>query len=481
MTPLSIQLNERLGAVKALHGVNLGPIDRFWFLDFSEFYRRARIPSVRTHDCQRYLLDAVDLHYLFPNPDADPDDPRNYRFGTTDDYLRSILDAGAEVYFRLGETFECPKAPRRTYVRPERWNARTLARVCTNIARHYNEGWAEGYHWKIRRWQFWNEPDNEWNAAPEKRTCWTGSPEEFYHYYGHVATAMKGHDASLTVGLGGFMFPSMVLPPDYDGEEVGFLAAASRENPQQVKENPWRHLRPLLEAGPIDSFSWHRYTRSWERVANMARMVRQCLDENGLVHAENHLTEWHYMPKFEDERGVFDWFQARWDRDECRIEHAEEVMGGPEGAAYVFGTLAKLQDAAVDIAHYYTGITTPGLGLFTVNGQPKKTFLAMEAFGGFLDGERVRVEGGEADRVIALAVRHGDAVRVGIAHLRPSAREVTLCLQGAAAPLSMTAAHQLGPDGWSPLETDCRWENKTDIVTVPLHGSGVTLLDLAPL
>jgi len=34
------------------------------------------------------------------------------------------------------------------------------ARICVNIIRHYNDGWAGGYHWGIKYWEVWNEPDN---------------------------------------------------------------------------------------------------------------------------------------------------------------------------------------------------------------------------------------------------------------------------------------------------------------------------------
>ena len=37
--------------------------------------------------------------------------------------------------------------------------------------RHYNEGWADGFHYGIKRWEIWNEPD----ITP----CWTGTQQQF--------------------------------------------------------------------------------------------------------------------------------------------------------------------------------------------------------------------------------------------------------------------------------------------------------------
>ena len=37
---------------------------------------------------------------------------------------------------------------------PEKW-----ARICEHIIRHYTEGWADGYHYNIRYWEIWNEPE----------------------------------------------------------------------------------------------------------------------------------------------------------------------------------------------------------------------------------------------------------------------------------------------------------------------------------
>ena len=72
--------------------------------------------------------------------------------------IAAIVNAGVEPYYRLGITIE-----HQAYIKPyhtfppkdpEKW-----ARICEHIIRHYTEGWADGYHYNIRYWEIWNEPE----------------------------------------------------------------------------------------------------------------------------------------------------------------------------------------------------------------------------------------------------------------------------------------------------------------------------------
>jgi hypothetical protein len=67
------------------------------------------------------------------------------------------VECGTPIEFRLGETIEhCPEKFR---VNPPsdigKW-----ADICVNIIRHYNNGWADGFHWNIQYWSIWEEPGN---------------------------------------------------------------------------------------------------------------------------------------------------------------------------------------------------------------------------------------------------------------------------------------------------------------------------------
>ena len=62
------------------------------------------------------------------------------------------------------------------------------ARICEHIIRHYNEGWANGFHFGIVYWEIWNEPDN---GLPGENQMWTGTDEEYFALYDVTAKHLK--------------------------------------------------------------------------------------------------------------------------------------------------------------------------------------------------------------------------------------------------------------------------------------------------
>ena len=120
-----VDLGSVLGPVKPMHAVNNGPSVSKPGGDQKcgnfEEYRAARIPFARTHDsinCVSGGAHTCDINALFPNFDADENDPKNYDFVFTDHYLDNIRRAGTEVFFRLGQTIE--HGPKKYGVLPPR-------------------------------------------------------------------------------------------------------------------------------------------------------------------------------------------------------------------------------------------------------------------------------------------------------------------------------------------------------------------------
>ena len=68
-----------------------------------------------------------------------------------------------------------------------------FAEVAGHVALHYNNGWANGFHFNIRYWEVWNEAD----LQPFWRD---GTAEQYHELYAKTAQALKSHDASLKVG-----------------------------------------------------------------------------------------------------------------------------------------------------------------------------------------------------------------------------------------------------------------------------------------
>ena len=97
------------------------------------------------------VVKAGNAEHHFPDWKADPEKPESYNFGPTDKVLAAIRASGAEVYYRIGRSWGANINP------PEDFDK--FANVVKHIAMHYNQGWANGFHYDIRYWEFWNEPE----------------------------------------------------------------------------------------------------------------------------------------------------------------------------------------------------------------------------------------------------------------------------------------------------------------------------------
>ena len=108
MNHITIDFDRSVGAVKRMHAVNnvrYVPIDTLGGL---ERLAEANIPYSRLHDTgglfggSRY----VDIVNVFPNFDADENDPASYDFAFTDVLLSSMCEKGIKPFYRLGTTIE---------------------------------------------------------------------------------------------------------------------------------------------------------------------------------------------------------------------------------------------------------------------------------------------------------------------------------------------------------------------------------------
>ena len=455
-----------VGALRPLHGVNMGPLDRGGLIDLSRFHRELAIPLTRLHDCHWPNPDVVDMHSVFPDFRADPDRPDSYDFVRTDAYLKPIVESGSKVVYRLGQSIE--HGPDKRRVRPpedfDKWAA-----ACVGIVRHYNEGWAGGFRHDIRYWEVWNEPDNRPN-------CWTGSDEEYFRLYAAAATAIKRRFPGVRVG----------------GPAVGNVGRVEwhRDGVDLLRTGPEPLLVPSpfverflafckRESVPLDFFSWHLYTNDPASVAAHAAAVRRLLDRSGFDKAESHLNEWNYLPDN-------DWGPVMLaGQGEKRRRFADRV-GGPEGAAFSAAVLMALQDSPLDAANYFSA-DTGEFGLFDRFGSPRKTFYAFKAFRMLLDApSRVRVTvSNAADRTAAAGVNPTrDRVAILIARPSPGAGRVALTIDNvpwtgdtAYEVLAVDARHDLTPSASGTIPAGSR---RVAAVDVPVEGPAVVLVRLGP-
>ncbi len=348
MAPITIQFSERLHRpVKPVNGICNGPIVDMY--DFSEEYRELNIPYVRLHDTNYYGKPYfVDISRVFPVFDADETDPKNYRFEHTDQLLASIRAVGAKTIYRLGESIDHTIYKR--FARPpedfEKW-----ARICVNIIRHYNEGWAEGFHYNIRYWEIWNEPECL-NGNGEQVMWWGGTQEEAFRLYKTAAAAIKAHDSTLKVGGMAFTAPNA-----YARAFVKFCGENSL---------------------PLDFFSYHKYFDDIEAMAEEACSLREFLTQSGFGSAEIVFDEWNWLGSGLCEGDI--WYALLHDKQVRRQNH--EKQKGETGASFTAGAMIRMNSAPIDIAAYYDGqCNMLWCGLFDAYGLKQKTYYAFYAYG----------------------------------------------------------------------------------------------------
>jgi xylan 1,4-beta-xylosidase len=380
---LLLDFRKPVSRIRALHGVNKGPLQGGGLVDVIAAHRELGVPLTRLHDCHWPNADVVDMHAIFPDPTADPSDPKSYDFRLTDEYLTAIRETGSEILYRLGETIESGKVQR--YVHPPKDPAR-WAQAAIGIIRHYNEGWANGFQYNIRRWEIWNEPET-------RPGMWTGTDEEFFRFYTIVSRTLKAAFPQLMIGGPGIGITGELVGDELKPSAIltGFLETCRRESL------------------PLDFLSWHCYSASSNpmELPTRAHCIRRLLDAYGFTRAESYLDEWRNIPDY-------NW--APIDRKTPPLVRRAwyERMSGPEAAAYVTAVLLGLQDAPVEAANFFHG-ETGGWGLFDESGVPYKNYYGLLAFRRLLDTpERAKLHGTLPNGIAIGAGRATDSKSVGI-------------------------------------------------------------------
>ena len=268
-----------IGPIKPMHSVGQPPM-----LGVSDAYfhylTEAHIPYSRQHDTggayggNKY----VDIPNVFRDFDADEDDPASYDFTFTDFLLTSLDKAGVEAIYRLGVTIENYAAMKAYRIFPPKDYAK-WARICEHVIRHYNEGWADGYHLGITYWEIWNEPDGQ--LPDGSSMMWIGTAEQYFELYTVTAKHLKACFGD-SIKVGGYASCGFysIYPDDDQPWRVYFLTYF-RDFFAYIKAND----------APIDFFSWHSYDPV-ERTAGMADYIEEQLAAFGYAGLETQLNEW---------------------------------------------------------------------------------------------------------------------------------------------------------------------------------------------
>lgn len=348
MEILKFDTSKRSGKFKILNATNGGP----WYKRHAadqfrsnfEAYKAARIPYARNHDSGvvptyggPYSHDVMNI---FPDFDADENDPASYDFACTDESILCTLEAGTETFFRLGQTIEHQIKKHGTL--PPR-DFHKWARICEHIIRHYNEGWADGYKLNIQYWEIWNEPDLDPDDSKNKRT-WGGTKAQFFDMYEIAAKRLKSCFPHLKIGG-----PALACREDWAED---FLAEMQKRNV------------------PMDFFSWHIYCTEPRYMIEKGDRIRKLLEKYGYGDVQTILNEWNYVKGWTDD-----------------YKYSLLAIHGIKGAAFTMSCISECQRTdCVDMLMYYDTRPSVFCGAFDYYSyDPLKGYYPLMWYGKFYD------------------------------------------------------------------------------------------------
>ena len=316
---ISVNFSKLQEKVKALHGINNSPVKLNSTLpELTD----AGIPYCRLHDTAGMWggTHYVDIPNVFPDFDADPEDPTSYDFAFTDAYLRTLSDSGIEPFYRLGVTIENYYQIKSYRIDPP-GNYDKWAAICAGIIRHYNEGWADGMKLGITYWEIWNEPENP--------PMWSGTMQEYFDLYAVTSRRLKKDFPGIKVGgYAGCGFYSINREDKKTNDFYCSFLTWYDEFLKFVKKNDL----------PFDFYSWHLYTDDPQEIILHAVYVKNKLKEYGFDHVENIFNEWNCM--------------------NYKNGNPFVTMKGPVGASFVAAAFCLMQKSPIDKAMYYDAMPT---------------------------------------------------------------------------------------------------------------------------
>lgn len=315
------------GSIKPLHGMCNGPLSPG--TDLGGLFAEMGVPRVRFADAggkQSGLY--VNVSSIFPDVSADEYDPLNYRFAPTDALIKAAAESGAQIVYRLGESDNGWH-----YALPQ--NAEKFTRVCVNIIRHYNDGWADGMQLGLRHFEIWSRPDamqGPHNAAA-------------FAFYEKAAHGIKSYDPDLQIGGMGFA--------DYGAMAREFVKFCKKK---QV---------------PLDFISICAYGETPAAALAGAEKLSAYLQKSDMAHLPIHICEWNTQAP-DAKVGSPAEKQAR-----------DAQLHSLSGAVFCASTLLKMQRTeGVEAATYYDAQpeVSPVCGICDRYGSPAKPAYAFAAF-----------------------------------------------------------------------------------------------------
>lgn len=349
MYSINVDFDNICGVIKPMHAINNIPTEP---TSSDEAYRRlneANIPYSRLHDTGGQFGGAhyVDTANIFPDFDADENDPASYDFAFTDVLLKNMTEHNIKPFYRLGTTIENYHKIKAYNIFPPR-DFEKWARICEKIIRHYNEGWADGFYMNIEHWEIWNEPDNE--PVAEDNPMWRGTKEQYFELYKTASLHLKKCFPNMKIGGYGScgfyaITDTVVSDTANSSSRVDYFVEFFHDFLDYVKKNKL----------PLDFFSWHSYAGIAENI-RYAQYAKQQLSKHGFPDCPVYLNEWN---------------------------PGTQNRGTQKDAAAILSMMLALQNTPTDMCMYYNmRLSSAYCGVFNpLNGDVFNAYYAFYMFG----------------------------------------------------------------------------------------------------
>ena len=361
-TLINVDFNKKVGKINPIHGVNNAPIlggEPCVNSALFHYMKEASIPYSRLHDTG-FINKFVDICHVFPNFDADETLPSSYDFAFTDVLVRELVKYGMEPFYRLGNSIENAANIKAYNVFPPK-DFKKWARVAEHIIKHYNEGWAEGFHYGIKYFEVWFEPDVDFDPNNIAQT-WHGTREQYFEFYDIVSKHLKEKfgDKILVGGYASIGFKdNEIWDPKLEGVDPKY---ANKTCPWAYRiDYAHKFLSFVKENGcPLDYFSWHGYTFNMDDLASRINYARKILDKYGFKDTPSILNEWNVCVGVDKQNRIP---ASRYADENVNIPGIEtsgnvtrlgpNERGTPRVVSAVLASMITMQRLKVDLACYY--------------------------------------------------------------------------------------------------------------------------------
>ena len=349
MYSINVDFDNICGVIKPMHAINNIPTEP---TSSDEAYRRlneANIPYSRLHDTGGQFGGAhyVDTANIFPDFDAEENDPASYDFAFTDVLLKNMTEHNIKPFYRLGTTIENYHKIKAYNIFPPR-DFEKWARICEKIIRHYNEGWADGFYMNIEHWEIWNEPDNE--PVAEDNPMWRGTKEQYFELYKTASLHLKKCFPNMKIGGYGScgfyaITDTVVSDTANSSSRVDYFVEFFHDFLDYVRKNKL----------PLNFFSWHSYAGIAENI-RYAQYAKQQLSKHGFPDCPVYLNEWN---------------------------PGTQNRGTQKDAAAILSMMLALQNTPTDMCMYYNmRLSSAYCGVFNpLNGDVFNAYYAFYMFG----------------------------------------------------------------------------------------------------